>query len=98
MARKRGSRESVLCSRILVLHGEATLCMRRSEVDFGHATENGKCLLPPLKDVEARMLTEFKKKQQAASVMRRRTVRRAHWQPQPLLGTCQTRVQMTITS
>ena len=34
-------------------------------VDFGHATENGKCLLPPLKDVEARMLTEFKKKQQA---------------------------------
>ena len=36
------------------------------KVDFGHATENGKCLLPPLKDVEARMLTAFKKKQQAA--------------------------------
>lgn len=35
------------------------------KVDFGHATENGKCLLPALKHVEARMLTAFKKKQQA---------------------------------
>ena len=36
------------------------------KVGFGHATENGKYLLPQIKDVEARMLTAFKKKQQAA--------------------------------
>jgi hypothetical protein len=37
------------------------------KVDFGHATTpDGKtCLMPPLKDVEARMLTAFKRKQQA---------------------------------
>ena len=37
------------------------------KVDFGHATTpDGKtCLMPPLKDVEARMLTAFKRTQQA---------------------------------
>ena len=37
------------------------------KVDFGHATApDGKtCLMPPLKNVEARMLTAFKRKQQA---------------------------------